>query len=117
MSKAFAFGISLSWTVMFARMLVEAGAVSVALLGRAWFPILAAGAVGVLTSWVLLRGTKTHKGKLGFSSPFELSAAVKFGLLYAAILVGARAAQLYLGDAGIYLASVVSGVADVDAIT
>lgn len=116
-SKAFAFAISLSWTVMFARILAEAGVVNVRLLGRAWLPILAAGAVGILSSWALLRGAEKRREEVKFTSPFELSAAVKFALLYATILVGARAAQLYLGDVGVYLASVVSGVADVDAIT
>lgn len=117
LSRPFAFAISLSWTVMFGRMLVEAGVVNPALLGRAWFPVLAAGAVGVLSSWALLRSSSGRTEGPEFTTPFELGSALKFGLLYAAILVGARAAQLYLGNTGVYLASLVSGVADVDAIT
>ena len=39
------------------------------------------------------------------------------GLLYAGITLGAKAAQLYFGDAGLYLAGALAGVTDVDAIT
>jgi uncharacterized membrane protein (DUF4010 family) len=38
-------------------------------------------------------------------------------LLYAVILLVARAAQLYFGETGVYISSLVSGLADVDAIT
>ncbi len=44
-------------------------------------------------------------------------AAVKLRSLCAAILVGARAAQPHPGDAGVYLGSLVPGMAGVDAIT
>ena len=51
------------------------------------------------------------------ANPFELGPAIRFGLLYAIILVVARLAQEYLGQGGIYAYSVVAGLADVDAIT
>ncbi|MCK5429629.1 MAG: DUF4010 domain-containing protein, partial [Anaerolineales bacterium] len=54
---------------------------------------------------------------LEFSNPFDLISAIKFGLLYAMILVVARAAQLYFGETGVYISSLLSGLADVDAIT
>ena len=38
-------------------------------------------------------------------------------MLYAVILIIARAAQLYFGDTGVYISSLLSGLADVDAIT
>ena len=43
--------------------------------------------------------------------------ALSFGLIYAVILVMANAARMYLGDTGIYVSSIASGLADVDAIT
>jgi uncharacterized membrane protein (DUF4010 family) len=52
-----------------------------------------------------------------FSNPFELGPAVKFGLIYAVILLFSKAAQMYLPTAGVYLASIVAGLTDVDAIT
>jgi len=51
------------------------------------------------------------------SNPFQLAPALKFGLLLALIVLLSKAASLWLGDAGIYLLSVASGVGDVDAIT
>ena len=51
------------------------------------------------------------------ASPFELGPAIKFGILYAAILIIAKAAQFYFQEAGHYAAAAVAGLADVDAIT
>jgi len=51
------------------------------------------------------------------SNPFELSEAIKFGLLFGVVVLAARAAQVYFGDAGVYLASAIAGLTDVDAIT
>lgn len=52
-----------------------------------------------------------------FSNPFELGPAVKFGLIYGVILLISKAAQMYLPTAGVYLASIIAGLTDVDAIT
>ncbi len=52
-----------------------------------------------------------------FSNPLDLWAAIKFGLIYALILVVARSAQLYFGNTGILVSSILAGLADVDAIT
>jgi uncharacterized membrane protein (DUF4010 family) len=52
-----------------------------------------------------------------FSNPLDLWAAIKFGLIYAVILVVARSAQLYFGNTGILVSSILAGLADVDAIT
>ena len=51
------------------------------------------------------------------ANPFELGPAIKFGILYAVILVISKAAQHYFQDAGLYAAAAVAGLADVDAIT
>lgn len=50
-------------------------------------------------------------------NPVELGQALQFGLLLAAIVLAAKAAQAWFGDTGIFLLAVISGVADVDAIT
>jgi uncharacterized membrane protein (DUF4010 family) len=51
------------------------------------------------------------------ANPFELDEAVKFGLLFGVVTFIAKAAQVYLGDAGLYLAAGIAGLTDVDAIT
>jgi uncharacterized membrane protein (DUF4010 family) len=52
-----------------------------------------------------------------FANPFELGSALKFGGLFALILVVTKAATENLGEAGIYAAGALAGVTDVDAIT
>ena len=55
--------------------------------------------------------------ELALSNPFELGTAIKFGLIYALVLLGTKAAEIYIGEKGIYLTSIIAGLADVDAIT
>ncbi|QAA76893.1 MAG: hypothetical protein BIP78_1127 [Candidatus Bipolaricaulis sibiricus] len=118
LAQALALGIVAAWTVMFARVLVVVSVVNPQLLPRIAPPIVTAGLVGLAYSLVLLRAAQRGQAPaLNVGAPFELGPAVRFGVLYAAILLAARAAHLYLGDLGIYLSSIVASVANVDAIT
>lgn len=118
LAKPFSLAIMISWTVMFARVLVEVGVLNLELLRLVWPPIAAAGVVGLFFCvYLYLSHRTTEKDTMEFSNPFDLVSAIKFGLLYALILLVARTAQLYFGDTGIYISSLVSGLADVDAIT
>ena len=104
----------------FGRVLVEIGVVNAALLRTAWLPVAAGGAAGLAWAGYLFlreRPGQSEGEPAEFSNPFELKTALQFALLYGVILVVARAAQLYFGTAGIYASAVLSGVADVDAIT
>jgi uncharacterized membrane protein (DUF4010 family) len=60
---------------------------------------------------------KATSEEVKLSNPFELSSALKFALFYAAVLLGARAATHYFSTGGTYLAGLLSGTTDVDAIT
>lgn len=130
LSAALALGVVLAWAVMFARVLVEAGAVNPALLGVVWPAITAGGVAGLAYAGVLWwrsRGDEEApknggaapeaSGERGFTNPFELKSALAFGALYAVILVGSKAAEMYLGTTGIYASAIASGLADVDAVT
>lgn len=118
LAKPFALAIILAWTVMFGRVLVEVWVVNRVLLEELWLPIvLAAGAGLAYAVYLYLAPHADDEDDVSVVNPFELRPAITFGLLYAVILVAARAAQLYLGDAGIYFSSILSGLADVDAIT
>lgn len=118
LSKPFVLAITVAWTVMFARVLIEVSVVNATLLEHVWLPIAAAGLVGLLYCTYLYFAKQTEeKGDVKFSNPFDLMSAIKFGLLYALVLLISRAAQMYLGDTGLYLSSILSGLADVDAIT
>jgi uncharacterized membrane protein (DUF4010 family) len=118
LTKPLALGITVAWTTMFLRVVVEVAALNPALLGLLWLPMAASAAAGLAYCAYLWLAQRTdEEGGVAFSNPFELGPALKFGLIYAVILLGSRAAQMYLGAAGVYLSSVVAGLADVDAIT
>jgi uncharacterized membrane protein (DUF4010 family) len=51
-----------------------------------------------------------------FDNPFSLTAALTFGLVFAAILMLTRTATFYLGDAWLPAVALVSGLTDADAI-
>jgi len=119
-SSALALGILLAWTVMFVRVIAEVAVVNGSLVPRV-APIAGALACAglVAIAWLYRargRGPRDTPGAEP-ANPLELRMAIRFALLYAAITVGAKAAQLYLGDAGLYLAGALAGVTDVDAIT
>ncbi len=116
--RPFALAIILAWTVMFVRVVVEVAALNAALLGEMWLPMAAAGVVGLAACVVLYLSQRSMGASdVEFSNPFELGTAIKFGLFYALVLAAAKAAQFYFQDAGLYAASVLAGLTDVDAIT
>jgi uncharacterized membrane protein (DUF4010 family) len=115
-----ALAVMLASTIMFVRVIAIVAIVNPGLAASVVYPMLAAAAGGVGATAVLwLRSGRAHTKEEGiaFSNPFELGAAVKFALLFAVILVGSKAATLYLGTAGTYGAGAIAGLTDVDAIT
>ena len=119
LAHPFALAIMLSWSVMIVRVAVEVFAVNRALLASMWVPLAMVILCCLAFSLYLYRAQPSagEGDAESFTNPFELKPAIVFGLLYAGILLAARAAQLYYGNAGIYLTSVISGLVDVDAIT
>jgi uncharacterized membrane protein (DUF4010 family) len=119
LARPFALAILLAWSVMFLRVMVEVAALNQPLLRIVWIPMTAALAVSMAYCVYLYYSQSADKQEEqdNFKNPFELGPALSFGLLYAAILLVANAARLYLGDTGVYLSSIASGLADVDAIT
>jgi len=117
LAKPFALAITVAWAVMFARVLVAVTALNASLFGLLWLPMAASALVGLgYAAYLYLSERTDEEGAVEFSNPFELGPAVKFGLLYAVVLIVARAAQVYLGDTGVYVSSLVAGTADADAI-
>jgi uncharacterized membrane protein (DUF4010 family) len=77
------------------------------------------GTAGLIASWVLWRRSSRLETAphVDLKNPFELSSAVKIAMLYAAVLFGAKAATVYFGSKGTYVAGVLGGLTDVDAVT
>jgi uncharacterized membrane protein (DUF4010 family) len=118
-ASALALGILLAWTVMFFRVVVMTGLVSGPLGLRL---AVAMGALCLVSLgacyWLWRRRPAQERGEVSpGQNPFELGEAIKFGLLFGIVVFVAKAAQVYLGDAGLYLAAGVAGLSDVDAIT
>ena len=116
---ACALAVVLASSIMFARVLVEVAVVNARLLALVAAPIAAMGIAGLTASWILWRRSGGGGGSpdIELSNPFELSSAIKLALVFAAVLLGAKAATEYLGAKGSYLAAVIGGTTDVDAVT
>lgn len=109
---------------MFGRVLVVVFVLDRALFGRlAWGlgTMTGAAALGVGVLWLLARRSRARgphaNHERGLANPFSIGPAIKFAAFFVMILFIARLAKLWFGDSGLYLASLVSGLADVDAIT
>lgn len=100
------------------RLAVLAAAVAPGLLSRI-LPVLAAGVLCGL--WpVMLRARAAadlHPRTPDLSNPTQLRVALGFGALYAAILFASAWLLDVAGTHGLYAVALVSGVADIDAIT
>lgn len=118
LSATFTLGILAAWTVMFFRVLAL-----VALIDLAVARELAAGIglLGVLNlgicAWLYRTERGAHRAVVeSGSNPFELGQAVGFGLLFGVVLFAAKAAEVYFGEAGLYVAGAVAGLTDVDPV-
>ena len=115
-------GVLLSSSIMFPRVAIEVAVVNPSLLPRVILPLgvmLGTALIVVAFLWRQSRITKEedpHEA-VEVSNPLRISAAVTFGLIFALVLVVVRAANEYFGSAGVYVASVLTGLTDVDSIT
>ena len=119
----FALAIAIASTGMFFRAVIMAFVLNHD-LAVALIPPMAAGALvsglAVLVIWVQTRRQDLQMETADGTerrSPFALRPALQFGVIFAIILLASKAAQVYLGDAGTYLSSVVGGIAGMDAVT
>lgn len=119
LSPSFTQAILISWSVMYVRLLIIVAAVNVLLIVHLWIPVVVGALVGLGYSLFLYarQNKDVEAENVAVDNPFELGPAIKFGILFSVILLISKAAQNYLGDTGLYLASLVSGLADVDAIS
>jgi len=106
-------------TVLYPRVLVI-----VALIHRPLvYPLLAPLALMALASaaaaYALYRRSRKVRSTepIEVHNPFELSSALKWGLVFTVVLFLTKLANDYLGRRGAYLAGVLGGATDVDAIS
>lgn len=121
LTEALAAGLLLSWGVMVVRILAIAGFVHAPLVVALALPAGAMTAVILGLAAVFYRaGRATPRDRhhdVHLRNPFSLTAAVKFGLLFAAVLLVVRLAQSVFPGRGYYVVGALAGLTDVDAIT
>jgi uncharacterized membrane protein (DUF4010 family) len=115
-------GIVLAWVVMFARVLVEVAVVNRELLLPLAIPLAAMGAAAALAALWLLRGGSRATGpqaagEVSLRNPFSLRSAIRFALVFAAVLLVVALMQTYFPGRGLYAVAALAGLTDVDAIT
>jgi len=117
-ARYFALGIIIASTIMYFRVLFLVVVIDSNLARGLSLPILAPGILGIGMGLFLWRKRESGAdARLDVKNPMELGQAVKFALLFAVVLFGASAAHHYFGSTGVYIASGLAGLTDVDAIT
>jgi uncharacterized membrane protein (DUF4010 family) len=117
MSSAFVRAIVIAWTIMFLRVVIMVGIINRALAASLAVALGCMALAGLLVCLALWRRRAHETGVVtAGANPFELGEAIKFGLLFGIVTIVAKAAEVYLGATGLYLAGAVAGATDVDAI-
>jgi len=117
-ARVLAIGVLVAWSVMFVRVVVLVALVDRTLAAALARGLLLMGATG-LTICAFLFGRRALAERASVAAgenPFDLSQAIRFGLLFGLVTLVAHAAQLALGERGLYLAGAAAGLMDVDAI-
>jgi uncharacterized membrane protein (DUF4010 family) len=113
-----AFVILVASAIVFLRVGILIGATAPSFLRAALLPLVAMFALLVVMGGINLRGPGGGAGPMPEQgNPTELRSALLFGLLYALVLLAVAAANTAFGDRGLYVAAVLSGLTDMDAIT
>ena len=118
LARYFALGIVIASTIMFFRVEFLALVVYLELARSMALPLALPTLAGVgMSVFLMARKSAEGEARLDLKNPMELGRAIKFGLIFGMVLFAARAAHHYFGSAGVYLASALAGLTDVDAIT
>ncbi|MDY0007479.1 MAG: MgtC/SapB family protein, partial [Spongiibacteraceae bacterium] len=120
LSPLLAAGILLACGTMFGRILLYCALFNPALLAPLLPVTLVMTVCLYLPALVIWRRHVSHQSEpppAPSQSPLDLKTALGFGAMLGIIPVLAEWFRLWLGDAGVYMVAVASGIADVNAIT
>jgi uncharacterized membrane protein (DUF4010 family) len=121
LSSILAQGILLTSSVMFPRIMIEVAIVYTPLLQVIAVPIIAmlCASLGLVFFLWRRRNTQDQEERkpVEVSNPLRLPTAITFAVAFVLILIVVQWANEAFGEAGVYVASALSGVTDVDAIT
>jgi uncharacterized membrane protein (DUF4010 family) len=121
LSSILAQGILLTSSVMFPRIMIEVAIVYTPLLRVIAVPMVAMLCVSLGLVFFLRRRRNAldaeERKPVDVSNPLRLPTAITFALAFVVVLIVVQWANEAFGEAGVYVASAISGVTDVDAIT
>jgi uncharacterized membrane protein (DUF4010 family) len=121
MARHYARGVVLASTVMFPRVLFLILVIHPPLAFKVIIPFALMLLTGLIFIFISQKSkspeTTTIHPEYKITNPLKLSTAIKFGLLFAFVLIVVEYSQQLLGSSGVYLASFLTGLTDVDAIT
>jgi uncharacterized membrane protein (DUF4010 family) len=113
-------GLLATSALMFPRVLLEVGLVNPALLSQLIWPLTVSALIyagGALFYFRRAGSEPEGSAEPLLKNPFELAPALRFAALLVLIAFMVEGAQSWLGDVGVYLVALLSGLTDVDAIT
>jgi uncharacterized membrane protein (DUF4010 family) len=116
-------GILIAWMVMFVRMLVTVAIVYPPLAARLLLPFtaMAVATAGLSGAFYWLGARRPRpieaSGDVRVKNPFSLTAATRFGLVFALVLLLVKLTERYAPVEGLYVVAGIAGLTDVDAIT
>jgi uncharacterized membrane protein (DUF4010 family) len=111
------FATAVACCTMFPRMLFITAVINKDLFLGVLPPLLIMTVVGAALAYLSLRKNPAMGADVMVKDPFRIVPALKLGAFFAFVLIISKIASVYFGDTGIYAASIISGLADVDAIT
>jgi uncharacterized membrane protein (DUF4010 family) len=118
LARHFVLGIVIACTTMYPIIVLQVLAFNPTLAGQVWLPMSLLAGLGLGGSVFLWRAARSREEeRTDFTNPFRLWPAVQFGLLFGVVLLVTKAAQISLGDTGVYAASFLAGLTGLDAIT
>lgn len=125
-SPIFLIGIMIALGTMQVRVFVEMWVMGRGLLSNTIFALPLAMAIGsfLIAFYYFIKNYESisvqtsplQKSAEKITSPFDILPAIKFGVIFVAVLIVLAIAQHYLGDTGVYIAAFLSGLVDVDVI-
>ena len=111
------FAVCLASSTMFLRMFVVASIFNLSLATKLFVPLILLGLTGYLLSFINLRNMVKEKAEIKLKSPIDLSSAIRFGILFAVIMILSNVFKSYFGASFIFVIALLGGLIDVDAVT
>lgn len=112
--------ILLANLVLFVRLILLTLAIAPAIINHALIMMLPPLILGLVSTFMHRNGSAHNAAdapQLQLSNPAELKLALGFAALFALVLIGTAWLMDLLGDRGVYIVALISGLNDVDAIT